>query len=262
MIFSHLAMYCQKGEAVWLLLLILENVFMTTKSIFKITIWFALSSLILSNSASATPQYASVAARYSTTSCTIPCEKSQASDWYFWRDENRVEIRNATQDVGEIWRRDGKKRLSFVYVEPAHKRGIEYNDTDLRMINHKRSWDRLASVVSSAEIEKLSLVGETEILGHKAQRYIGKIDKRTVEVVWIPDLQLTAKVVNIYPDRQVTTEIKSFLTKQDNALATSEDQLSDYALVDFADLGDMETKESMAWLKKSTMAPGHDVHEH
>ncbi len=235
---------------------------MTAKSIFKITRWFALSSLIFSNSASATPQYTNVAARYSTTSCAIPCEKPQASDWYFWRDENRVEIRNATQDVGEIWRRDGKKRLSFVYVEPAHKRGIEYNDTDLRMINHKRSWDRLASIVSPAEIEKLSLVDETEIMGHKAKRYSGKIDNRTVEVVWIPDLQLTAKVMNTYPDRQVTTELKSFLTRQDDVVATSEDQLSNYALVDFADLGDMETKESMAWLKQATMAPGHETHDH
>lgn len=235
---------------------------MTSNSIFKITMWLALSLLFIPNQASAAPQYVDVAARYSTTSCTIPCEKPQGSDWYFWRGENRVEIRNATQDVGEIWRRDGKKRLSFVYVEPAHKRGIEYNDTDLRMINHKHSWDRLASIVSPAEIEKLSLVDETEIMGHKAKRYSGKIDNRTVEVVWIPDLQLTAKVMNTYPDRQVTTELKSFLTRQDDAVATSDDQLSNYALVDFADLGDMETKESMAWLKQATMAPGHETHEH
>ncbi len=234
---------------------------MTIKSIFRITIWF-FASLILSNSVSAAPQYVNVAARYSTTSCMMPCEKPQGGDWYFWRGENRVEIRNATQDVGEIWRRENKTRLNFVYVEPARKRGIEYNDTDLRMINHKRSWDRLASIVSAEEIEKLSLAGETEILGHKAQRYSGKVDKRTVEVLWIPDLQLTAKVVNIYPDRQVTTELKSFLTQQDKVVATSDDQLSNYTLVDFADLGDMETKESMAWLKQATMAPGHDVHEH
>lgn len=235
---------------------------MTSNSILKTTMWLALSLLFISNQASAAPQYVDVAARYSTTSCTTPCEKPQGSDWYFWRGENRVEIRNATQDVGEIWRRDGKKRLSFVYVEPAHKRGIEYNDTDLRMINHKRSWDRLASIVSSTEIEKLRLVDEPEIMGHKAKRYSGKIDNRTVEVVWIPDLQLTAKVMNTYPDRQVTTELKSFLTRQDDVVATSDDQLSNYALVDFADLGDMETKESMAWLKQATMAPGHEVHEH
>jgi hypothetical protein len=236
---------------------------MNPRSLLKTTVWFAFSTLAFPNLAGAAPTYADVAAHYSTTACAIPCVKPpQINDWYFWRSENRVEIRDATQDVGEIWRRDGKNRLSFVYVEPAHKRGIEYNTTDLRIIHHKRPWEQLASIVSPAELKKLSPAGETEVLGHKAQRYRGKIDQRTVEVVWVPDLQLATKVINTYPDRQVTTELKSFLSKQDGVAATSDDQLADYALVDFADLGDMETNASMAWLKQATAAPGHETHEH
>ncbi len=223
---------------------------------------FAFSALALSTLASAAPPYEDVAARYVTTACAIPCDKPQDSNWYFWRGENRVEIRDASSEVGEIWRRDGKGRLNFIYVEPAHKRGIEYNATDLRIINQKRPWDRLAGIVSPAELKELSPAGETEVLGHKAQRYSGKLDKRTIEVVWEPDLQLAAKVINTYPDRRVTTELKSFLTKQDGVAATSDDQLADYELVDFADLGDMETNESMAWLKQATTAPGHETHEH
>lgn len=236
---------------------------MSPRFILKTTVWFAFSTLVFPNLASAAPTYADVAAHYSTTACAIPCVKPpQINDWYFWRSENRVEIRDATQDVGEIWRRDGKNRLSFVYVEPAHKRGIEYNDTDLRILNHKRSWEQLASIVSPAELEKLSRAGETVVLGHKAQLYNGKIDKRTIVVVWVPDLQLAAKVTNTYPDRQVTTEIKSFLNSQDGIAATSDDLLANYELVDFTDLGDMETKESMAWLKHAAAAPGHEKHEH
>jgi hypothetical protein len=236
---------------------------MAQNFVIKTTVWLALSaSFALSSPASSAPQYVDVAARFSTSTCTLPCEKPHVSDWYFWRSQNRVEIRDVTQDVGEIWRRDSKNRLSFIYIEPTHKRGIEYNDTDLRMINHKRSWDRLATIVSPAEMEKLSLSSETELFGHKAQRYSGKIDNRTVEVVWVPDIQMTVKVMNTYPDRQETTELKSFLTKQDGVAATSDNQLSDYALVDFADLGDMETKESMAWLKQAAMAPGNETHEH
>ena len=223
---------------------------------------FSFSTLALSTLASAAPKYEDVAARYLTTTCAIPCEKPQDSSWYFWRGENRVEIRDGSSEVGEIWRRDGKGRLNFVYVEPTHQRGIEYNATDLRIINHNRPWDRLASIVSPEELKKLSPAGETEVLGHKAQRYSGKIDKRTIEVVWVPALQLAAKVTNTYPDRQVTTELKSFLTKQEGVAATSDKQLADYELVDFSDLGDMETKESMAWLKQATTAPGHETHEH
>ncbi len=231
---------------------------------FMLRAWllFAISTFALSTLVNAAPQYADVAARYATTASAIPCEKPQDSSWYFWRGENRVEIRDGSNEVGEIWRRDGKGRLNFVYVEPAHKRGIEYNATDLRIINHKRPWDQLASIVAPAELEKLSLAGDAEVLGHKAQRYSGKIDKRTVEVVWVPDLQLAVKVMNTYPDRQVMPELKSFLSKQDGVAATSDDQLADYALVDFADLGDMETNASMAWLKQATTAPGHETHEH
>jgi hypothetical protein len=235
---------------------------MNHRFMFGAGLLFAFSTLALPTLVSAAPQYEDVAARYVTTVCAIPCEKSQDSSWYFWRGENRVEIRDGASDVGEIWRRDGKGRLNFVYVEPAHKRGIEYNASDLRIINHTRPWDRLASIVSPAELKKLSLAGETQVLGHKALRYRGKIDQRTVEVVWVPALQLASKVTNTYPGRQVTTELKSFLTKQEGVTATSDDQLGKYALVDFSDLGDMETNESMAWLKQATTAPGHETHEH
>ena len=221
----------------------------------------AFATLVLSSTVQAA-QYESVAARYAATSCAIPCEKPRQGDWYFWRGENRVEIRDGTSDVGEIWRRDSKGRTSFVYVEPAHKRGIEYNASDLRIINHTRPWERLASIVAPDELKKLSLVGDTEVLGYKAQRYSGKMDKRTVDVVWVPALQLATKVVNTYPDRQVTTELKAFLTQQDAVTATTDGELANYALVDFSDLGDMETNESMAWLKQATAAPGHETHAH
>lgn len=222
---------------------------------------FAFATLVLPTSIQAA-QYEEVAARYVTTTCAIPCHKPQQGSWYFWRSENRVEIREGSSDVGEIWRRDSKGRQNFVYLEPTHKRGIEYNVSDLRIINHTRPWARLASIVSPDELKELTLVGKTNVLGHKAQRYSGKMDKRRIDVVWIPSLQLATKVVNTYPDRRVTTELKSFLTKQDAVIATTDAQLASYALVDFADLGDMETNESMAWLKHATAAPGHETHAH
>jgi hypothetical protein len=85
---------------------------MSPRSLLKTTVWFAFSTLAFPNLAGAAPTYADIAAHYSTTACAIPCVKPpQINNWYFWRSENRVEIRDATQDVGEIWRRDGKNRL-------------------------------------------------------------------------------------------------------------------------------------------------------
>lgn len=221
----------------------------------------ALSGPSAAQPALAEPQYETIAARFNTTTCALPCTTPRSSDWYLWRGENRVEVRAGSGEIGEIWRRDGKGRINFVYVEPAHQRGIEYTETDLRIIGHQRSWDRLASLVPPKELETLSPVGETEIFGHKAQRFSGKLDERTLEVTWVPDLQLAARISVTYPDRQVTTELKGLLD-QDGVTAISDDVLATYQLVDFADLGDMETKESMAWLKQAAAAPGHEHHDH
>lgn len=235
---------------------------MTRCSMLAVSILLTLSGMVSSTIAYAAPQYKDAAASFKTTTCSVPCDKPQVSNWYLWRGENRIETRIDSNEVGEIWRRDSKGRISFVYVEPAYKRGIEYNDTDLRMVNHKISWDRLASIVSPVELKKLALTGELEIFGYKAQRYNGKVDNRMVEVIWIPDLQMAAKVVSSYPDRQVTNELKSFLGDHAAVSATSEEELANYQLVDFADLGDMETNETMAWLKKVDTAPGLDHHDH
>ena len=219
--------------------------------------------LTLSLTAAAAAQISDIAAHYVTTTCEIPCADPKQSSWYFWRGENRVEIRDANHDVGEIWRRDNKGRLSFVYIEPAHKRGIAYNATDLQLIHNTRPWGRLISIVSPEELKQLTLAGETPGLNHQpAQIYKGKIDNRSVEVLWMPALQLATRITSIYPDRKVITELKSLLNAEDNIVATSEDQLASYALVDFSDLGDMETNESMAWLKQATAAPGHETHTH
>lgn len=217
--------------------------------------------LVVSAASSAGTDYEAVAAKFSTTTCALPCAQPRSGEWYLWRNDNRVEIRSGSGQIGEIWRRDDQGRISFLYVEPAHKRGIEYTAIDLRLIGNIRPWARLASIIDPAELEKLAPAGETEFLGHKAQRYQGKLDERRVEVVWIPRLQLAARVIHTYPDRQITIELQSFLTGQESDAALSEADLADYQLVDFADVGDMETNPSMAWLKQS-VAPGHEHHHH
>ena len=109
-------------------------------SMLMATMVLAFCGIASSSTALAAPQYQDAAAVFKTTTCSVPCDKPKLSSWYLWRSENRIETRLDSNQVGEIWRRDSKGRLSFVYIEPAFKRGIEYNDTDLRMVHHKPSW--------------------------------------------------------------------------------------------------------------------------
>lgn len=221
-----------------------------------------LGCLAVSAPSVACPPLEAISAKFSTQVCALPCTQPQHNDWTLWRSENRVETRSSSGQVGEIWRRDDQGRISFVYIEPAHQRGIEYNTIDLRLIGKVNSWEQLASIVAPAELEKLARVGgEIEFLGLMAQRYQGQLDGHTVEVVWLPKLKLAAQVIHTHPDRQITIELKSFLTEPEANMATSDADLVRYQLVDFADVGDMETNPAMAWLKRSA-APGHNHHHH
>lgn len=203
-----------------------------------------------------------LAARFTTSSCTLPCDQPASRDWYLWRAPDRVEIRTASGEVGEIWRRDDSGRIRFVYVEPVHKRGIEYTPADLRIIHHGRSWERLASIVAPAELAQLAPGPALRYLGHPAQRYSGKIGARTLDVVWLPEQQLAAEVTQVERGREVKTVLVSLEPAAIAAAPLTEEALADFQLVDFSDIGDMETNTSMAWLKTVTVAPGHAPHEH
>lgn len=210
----------------------------------------------------ATPATPDISAEFVSTTCTNPCKTPQIRDWFFWRGQNRVEIRDASGALGELWTRDSKGRLSYIYLEPANKRGIEYNPTDLKIIGQQRNWDRLASLVSPQYLEKLKPVGKTEVLGYQATIYEGKIKDSKTAVTWIPALALAARIAQTDADQTTISELKNIHIKNAPLSATSEAELATYQLVDFADVGDNETSPGMMWLKHATNAPGHEFHEH
>ncbi len=222
----------------------------------------AAASLAVQNNVQAAPDPQEVAARYLTTVCARPCQTPESRQWLFWRDANRVEIRDAANALGELWRRDARGRVAYTYLEPAHQRGIEYSATDLKIIDYHRPWPALAGIVAPAELEKLAPAGEAEVLGRRALVYRGRLGNGQVEILWLPDLKLAARVTHSTSDRRTVHELQAFLTDQDALSATTDAQLAEYRLVDFADLGDMETSPGMAWLKQVVAAPGHPAHDH
>lgn len=215
---------------------------------------------MLSPLAYAAPATPDISAEFVSTTCANPCKTPQTRDWFFWRAPNRVEIRDASGALGELWTRDNKGQLSYTYLEPANKRGIEYNPTDLKIIGQQRNWERLASLVSPQYLEKLKPVGKTEVLGYQATLYEGKIKNSKTEVTWIPALALAARIAQTDADQTTVSELKSL--RGTPLPATSEATLATYHLIDFADVGDNETSPGMTWLKHATNAPGHEFHEH
>lgn len=199
-----------------------------------------------------------VAARYLTTECAVPCAEPAQHPWLFWRSENRIEIRDAAGQLGELWTRDARGRVSYVYLEPAQQRGIAYNTTDLKLAGHKRGWEQLAGMIAPDELAGLAAAGETTVNGRTASLYRGKRGDADLEVAWSNELQLALRIVVSHEGRRSVTEWQG----EANAAPTADSQLAAYDLVDFADLGDMETSPDKAWLKQVRAAPGQDAHEH
>lgn len=204
---------------------------------------------------------ASVAARFTTSTCGNPCDSSRSRQWYFWRGQDRVEIRNVAGSVGEIWKRDPQGRVSFIYLEPAQRRGIEYTPNELNFVHNQHPWEQLASLVSPQALEKLTPSGDAQFLGLPAKLYKGQLAGKQVEVTWLPELQLAARLENIHPDGRTVTELQAFLNDGDKAKAITDRQLQEFLLVDYADVGDLEGDTAMDWLKHS-LAPGHESHHH
>jgi hypothetical protein len=229
---------------------------------FQQSLLLAAASLAIQNNVQAAADQPDVAARYVTTVCAHPCQTPEFRQWLFWRGADRVEIRDGANALGELWKRDAHGRVSYTYLEPAHKRGIEYTATDLKIIDHRRPWPALAGIVAPAELDKLAPAGEAEVLGRRALVYRGRLGNGQLEVLWLPDLKLAARVTHTATDRRTVHELQAFLTDQDALSATTDAQLAEYRLVDFADLGDMEASPGMAWLKQVVAAPGHPAHDH
>lgn len=226
------------------------------------TLLLAAASLAIQSHAQAAADPQDVAARYVTTVCGQPCQTPESRQWLFWRGPDRVEIRDGTNALGELWKRDARGRVRYTYLEPAYQRGIEYSATDLEVIDFRRPWSALTGLVAPTELDRLVSAGETEVLGRPARIYRGRLSNGQVEVLWLPDLKLAARVTHTSTDRLTVHELQAFLTDQDAPSATTDAQLADYRLVDFADLGDMETSPGMAWLKRVVAAPGHPAHPH
>jgi hypothetical protein len=145
-------------------------------------------------------------------------------------------------------------------LKPAHRRGIEYTPADLDKIQHRRPWEVLSGIVSPALLAKLALARETKVMGHEAKVFKGRQGDKQLEVVWLPGLQLAAKVTVTVGNRRSVSELRGFLVDTDAPSATIDAQLADYQLVDFADIGDMETSPAAVWLRQAA-APGHKHHE-
>jgi hypothetical protein len=157
-------------------------------------------------------------------------EKVQLHRWKFWRNQNRIETHNLSDNSGEIWIKSVNGKIEYERVFHDQKQIIDYRDSDLASIGENPNWLAMATLLTPSEA----------------------LDTNS-EIIWLSESQIPG-LIQRYENRH------SITTKMVNLKADAPLKTSDYRHIDFADIGD---KESDPFIKSilPKLRGGHQ-HEH
>lgn len=165
----------------------------------------------------------------------------QKSDWYFWREANRIETARSILGLGEIWMRDERGEITLRRVFHPDRRIIEYLPRELKALGMEPSWDALGAVIDPRSLDAGKRIGTTKLPQGRATTYEGVSGGQRVKIWWLDEQQLPAKVERQLENGRFVLALKSLHASAPAAWPrTSEAQLNDYQLIDIADFGDME----------------------
>lgn len=170
---------------------------------------------------------------------------ANSSEWYFVRQENRAESRDAASQQGEIWERDTQGRLFLTHLFFSEKAALEYSPGDLKASGRLPAWEAAWSIIDPALLGKeLKLVKKaTDGNGLVEEIYRGNLAGNETEIHWLPALKLpsTVKKQDDAGGKQSLTLVNCWPIEKATIQPTTESTLSSYRHIDFSDLGDMET---------------------
>lgn len=188
-------------------------------------------------------------------------------DWYLLRRADR--IATAGDDRAEIWQRDARGDISLVRVFHGDRKLIEYTGGELRTQQRYPDWTRLGSVFDPRRIPAMKPVGKQNYLGRPATRYRQRHDGVITEVIWLNQESLAASIVRRRGGVSTTLAIKELrdspapawpVARLDGSIQI--DGIEDYARIDGADLGDMESDPFVKRIMGDAEEHGGHAHSH
>jgi hypothetical protein len=223
-------------------------------------VFFWFSSTILANNISKSDQQPTdVACRYEMT--VIPHDKSIAplsTAWFFWRKPDMIQTLDADGDNGELWAQTANGSIQYRKLYHADKTAVEFMPADNPTNNMRFDWIRLSSMLSQQELDALKPVKTTKVMGRSAELRKGKTEGQAMEVLWLTDERLPAKIIRTTKTGTVKlrlVEIEPLSTAHRKPIATED--IANYRQIDAADFGDMENDP---FVKKVMAAQGHHDH--
>lgn len=236
---------------------------MKISDLYKIVIgfgFFLFSTFGVADSAiHSNQQLMEVACRYEMK--VTPHAKANVSSnkaWFFWRNPDMIQTQDADGDYGEIWERTALGSIQYRKLYHVDKTAVEYMSTDMPVNNMSFDWFKLSGMLSQQELDMLKLVKKTHVLGRSAELRKGKTSGQILEVLWLPDEGLPARIIR--KDKTGSMELRLVeITPLSAAHRKPVDieEISNYRHIDAADFGDMENDP---FVKKVLAAEGHRRH--
>ena len=169
-----------------------------------------------------------------------------------------IQTQDADGDYGEIWERTANGSIQYHNLYHVDKTAVEYMPADMPTNNMRYDWVKLSSMLNQQELDALKYVKKTQVLSRSAELRKGKIDGQTIEVLWLPDEILPARIVK--KDKTGSVELRLV---EITPLSTAHrkpvevEEIANYRHIDAADFGDMENDP---FVKKLMAANGHHHH--
>jgi hypothetical protein len=184
-------------------------------------------------------------------------ERAETQDWYLWRQTASVAMQERNGKSGHLWRRDSNNQISYQWLFPIAKKAIIYYPGDLRALQQYPDWKKLAGVIDPALLgSALTAHGEVTIRNRRARRYRGRVDGQEIEVLWLEQEQLAARVHRRRKEDQEIVELKELYPLEQSPWPRLE--AVGYESMDYADVGDKEADPFVrAFLRGGGRTHGH-----
>jgi hypothetical protein len=232
------------------------KIFDILKIVFAVSLFYFSTASFADNTSN---QPTEVACHYITK--VIPHGKTKplsSNDWFFWRNPNMIQTQDADGDHGEIWQRTANGSIQYRKLYHTDKTAVEYMPADMPTNNMNFDWLKLSSMLSQQELDALKAVKKLQVLGHNAELRKGKINDKTIEVIWLLDESLPASIIR--KDNTGSVELHLVdITPLSTALKkpVSIEDIANYRQIDAVDFGDMENDP---FVKKVMHEEGHHHH--
>ena len=169
------------------------------------------------------------------------------TDWYLWREADRIETANAAVGQNDIWYRVRGNEYNYRRVFHKDQRVVDYTAGEIKTRHAEPDWSKLASVISPQLLQELKRGASKTLFGQKAVRYSGKVGGQNIDLWWLERTQLPARLEMTRSGQRMSLALKELhVSAPASWPRATETRIADYGMIDAADFGDMESDPFVA----------------